>query len=432
MVDSPPDESPVVRQRATIIVSGTAQFHSRQYRICRSLVERGHQVTVIARWEPGTLRDERHPAGFRIRRISAGPLDGIPVLGRWRERRARQRARRLPPPVLPPPDRPTREGLPAAPASVRPVPRPLASLRRAVTPFGRSLTIRGLTAAADRVAPPADLYHAITNTRIPVGLALGRRDGARVVYDAADIYLESGDLAGLRGPGRWWLTRSERGAARAADRVVTVSDAYKAELAHRFGRDDLLVVMNCPPRFDPPEVPERRFHERLGLKDGVRVVLYHGHFVPHRGIEQLVAAIDRVPDAVLVLMGDGMLESELVAAAGGSPGGKVHLLPPVPPEELLDWVASADVVAVPIQPSYAEPPPDDAQQAVRGDGRGRARRRQRPAGHGAHRSGDRLRRAVRRHRCRGARRGADLCAERAGRAAGGVPPPRPRGGALAV
>jgi glycogen synthase len=54
-------------------------------------------------------------------------------------------------------------------------------------------------------------------------------------------------------------------------------------------------------------------------------------------------------------MGDGMLESELVTSAGGSPGGssdgRVHLLPPVPPEDLLDWVASADVVAVPIQPS---------------------------------------------------------------------------------
>ena len=31
--------------------------------------------------------------------------------------------------------------------------------------------------------------------------------------------------------------------------------------------------------------------------------------------------------------------------------GRLHVLPAVPPAELLDWVASADIVAMPIQPS---------------------------------------------------------------------------------
>jgi glycosyltransferase involved in cell wall biosynthesis len=51
-------------------------------------------------------------------------------------------------------------------------------------------------------------------------------------------------------------------------------------------------------------------------------------------------------------MGYGPLQAELEARASDpSTGGRLRVLPAVPPTELLDWVASADVVAMPIQPS---------------------------------------------------------------------------------
>jgi glycosyltransferase involved in cell wall biosynthesis len=363
VVDNPGAEAPVVRQRATIIVSTTARFHSRLYRIARGLVDRGHTVTVIARWEPGLPREEWHPAGYRIRRIDAGPLDGLPVIGGWRQRRRGSStdapAPRGSAPPAPPPA--AKEAVPATagqtsgpstPPARRRSSRPMRAIKDAVAPFARSLTIRGLARAADRVAPPADLYHAVTYTRIPVGLHLGRRDGAKVVYDAADIYMDSGLLADVHRPGRWFLARSEREAARAADRVISVSDAYATVIAERFGVEYPLVVMNCSYRYTPPAEPEHRFHRVLGLGDDVRVVLYQGNFFPHRGIEQLVRAIVDVPRGVLVLMGEGPLDAELRAAAERpATAGRIRVMAPVSPEDLLPWVASADVVAVPIQPS---------------------------------------------------------------------------------
>jgi glycosyltransferase involved in cell wall biosynthesis len=57
-----------------------------------------------------------------------------------------------------------------------------------------------------------------------------------------------------------------------------------------------------------------------------------------------------VPGAHLALLGYGRLEGELRArAAGTGLAGRVSVVPAVPPGELLDWVASADVVAIPIQ-----------------------------------------------------------------------------------
>ena len=79
-------------------------------------------------------------------------------------------------------------------------------------------------------------------------------------------------------------------------------------------------------------------------------MLYHGGLFPWRGIEQLVDAIREVPNATLVLMGYGILEPTLRAwEADPSIGGKVRVMAAVPPAELHDWVAAADVAGMPIQ-----------------------------------------------------------------------------------
>jgi glycosyltransferase involved in cell wall biosynthesis len=82
-------------------------------------------------------------------------------------------------------------------------------------------------------------------------------------------------------------------------------------------------------------------------------VLYHGGLAPDRGIEQLIDALPLLADDVhLCLLGYGPLQSELeTAAARPEHAGRLHVLPAVPPEELLDWVGAADVVAMPIQPT---------------------------------------------------------------------------------
>ncbi len=188
---------------------------------------------------------------------------------------------------------------------------------------------------------------------IPIGLDLGRRDGAPVVYDARDIYVDAANVARLPGPARRLFGLVERRWARRASRVATVNEPYAAVMEQRFGVPHPLVVLNCSYRRDPPAVPLRLFHERLGLDPATRVVLYQGGFSRDRGIEQLIDALPSLPgDAILVLLGYGSLQAELERRAR-EPGlaGRLHVLPAVAPTELLDWVGSADVVAMPIQPS---------------------------------------------------------------------------------
>ncbi len=346
-----------VPQRLVIVVPTTGAFDSRTFRIARACIERGHAVTVLARSGPGLPDEEVDPAGQRIVRVRVDPVDGLPasrlvrpVAERWRRRSARGRAATQ---ALPPAAGPS--GADAEPVSAPPR-GPLGRVRRAAAAGLRLaaivLTVRAQLRASRLVDPGADLYHGMAYMGIPIASALAARSGAAVVYDARDIYVDAGNVATLPGPVRRLVGRLERRWARAADRVVTVNRPYAEVMAGRWDVPLPLIVMNCSFRYRPAEPRERRFHERLGLDPGTAVVLYQGGFSRERGIEQLVEAIRQVPDAVLVLMGYGALQAELERiAADFATAGRVRILPAVPPAELLDWVAAADIVAMPIQPT---------------------------------------------------------------------------------
>jgi glycosyltransferase involved in cell wall biosynthesis len=307
----------IVPQHLVLVLPSTGEFDSRSWRIARTLTERGHRVTMLARWKEGLPLQEQDPAGFRLVRIRASVPGGtaqpsqadagprVPFRRVWRELRRRTA-------IL--------------------------------------LTIRAHRRNAVRAAPAGDLYHGMAFMGIPVALDLGKRDRVAVVYDARDIYLSARNLARMGRLSRALLGRLERRWATRASRVVTVNDAYAEIMARRWPVERPLAVMNCSFRYTPPWPRERRFHEHLGLDPAEKVVLYHGGLSPWRGIEQLIQAIPQVSGATLVFMGYGALEETLRAReADPVTGGKVRVMPAVPPTELHDWVASADVAAMPIQ-----------------------------------------------------------------------------------
>jgi glycosyltransferase involved in cell wall biosynthesis len=217
-----------------------------------------------------------------------------------------------------------------------------------------ALTVRSQRIATRRVARYADLVHAMAYMGIPVGLALGRRDGAPVIYDARDIYVDARNIARLPAFARRLFAGVERRWARRAARVMTVNRPYAEVMAERFGVALPAIVLNASYRRPTTTAhPKPLLHERLGLTSEARLVLYHGGLSPDRGIEQLIDALPLLPaDVHLVLLGYGPLETSLRAqATEPALTGRLHLLPAVPPGELLDWVASADLAAMPIQPT---------------------------------------------------------------------------------
>jgi glycosyltransferase involved in cell wall biosynthesis len=314
--------------RLVLVLNNPFLTDSRTWKIARSATEAGLRVTIVARAHDTLPADEERD-GFRVLRVAQPRI--LP---------------RLPAPRLPGERAAPRGGLVAR--LVGPLRE---TLGRAVQAVRYLLMARRWAADIAAVCPEADIWQAEGLVALPVALHLRRRGGGRVVYDARDIDVESGRFARLPTAWRRLLARRERRWAQAADAVVTVSEPYASVLRGRLGVEPV-IVMNCQPRWAPPEPRTALFHERLGLAPGTPVVLYLGQVVAHRGLEQLFEAIGRVERVALVVVGFGdEWEAYRHEAAALPHADRVHLLPGLEPERILDWTAAADVSAMPVQPS---------------------------------------------------------------------------------
>jgi glycosyltransferase involved in cell wall biosynthesis len=207
---------------------------------------------------------------------------------------------------------------------------------------------------AARIAGAADVYHGHDLTGLPAAIEARRRHqpAASLVYDSHELYVDSAATVGRPPWAVDWLRRRERRWAAEVDALVTVSEGYADHLRPQLGIRRVVVVHNCPPR--PAGPPDRTtlIGDAIGLTAGTRLVLYTGGLRPGRGVEELAMAMlePGLEAAHLAFLGYGPLAPDVERlAADPRFGGRLHLVPPVAPNDVVRWVASADVAAMAIQ-----------------------------------------------------------------------------------
>lgn len=194
-----------------------------------------------------------------------------------------------------------------------------------------------------------DIIHAHdSETLEPVG-RVARRLGVPFVYDAHDLWL--GRIFRGRSPAYLALFTAyyrwvERTFLPRAAGWVTVSWPIARHLEREYGIGPVEVVANVPERpTGASEVRDLRTlpgAERLP-PDGP-IILYLGLVISGRGIDELVDALPMVRDAHLVFLGGGDDAPTIRTAAERlGVGDRLHVLPPVPPEEVIPYAASATV-----------------------------------------------------------------------------------------
>ena len=211
------------------------------------------------------------------------------------------------------------------------------------------------SASASCAATQAETLHAHDLSGGLPALFASDASGATLIYDSHEVFLESGRWA--KSPAfirRLLATRFEQPALRRAAALIAVNPQVIEELAKRYEIPERQVVTyNCPPAWNPePRGTELRAAIRVDA--AAQVVLYHGGFSAHRGLEELLKAKrdPRLASAHLVFLGYGPLESTLrAAAADPAYGGRVHVLNAVAPEVLDRWVSGADVGMCTVLPS---------------------------------------------------------------------------------
>jgi glycosyltransferase involved in cell wall biosynthesis len=317
------------RRRAVLLVANTAAPYSRGLRVARSLAGAGWQVEIAAVSGDGQPDTERDGEILIRRYRPSGPFR------RWVGQ--------------PPPPRPPTRLLRVLALNADKV------LKVLLWP----LHVRAWWRTVRRELPPADVYHAFGILTLPVALELAaaaRRRGHQglVVYDVIDAILDSNNYQNVPGPVLTRYRRAEAGWVRRADAVVTVNDAL-ADHGHRLWpfRERPTVLLNCQPRWTPPDHRPDLIREAAGLPAERRVVLFLGKLGRQRGLEMAAEAVTRLPDAALVMLG-AMVNADWDAAlrarsADPRFSGRHVVLPPVHPDDVPLWAASADVsiIAVP-------------------------------------------------------------------------------------
>ncbi len=193
---------------------------------------------------------------------------------------------------------------------------------------------------------------------------LARENGAKLVYDSHELWLETVNqffprdatypkalaFRSIIGLSRAIGNREEPKMAREVDLLITANESYAGVLRKRFGREDIHVVLNCPEltRLDRSD----RIRDEFGLAPSDRVVLYQGMMNAGRGLPQLVASARDLPeDARVVLLGHGTLAGPLRSTVE-SEGlqDRVFMAGPIPQRELHEWTASADLGVLILDP----------------------------------------------------------------------------------
>ena len=187
----------------------------------------------------------------------------------------------------------------------------------------------------------AGVYHASDLYTLPAQRRAAARHGGRLIYDARERYPYVASTA--RRPWvSWFWEAVERRHIRHADAVFTVSKSIASHLVASYGIDYPAVLYNVPAMRRVER--SNRLRQRLGLPDEVALVLHQGKMQKDRGCRLLLQSMRHVNGAVLVFLGDGPIRSRLekeVVSLGLE--GHVFFLDPVPPAELLETTASANI-----------------------------------------------------------------------------------------
>ncbi len=189
-------------------------------------------------------------------------------------------------------------------------------------------------------------------------LRAARALGVPFVYEIRAFWEDAavGNRTGTEGSAKYRLTRSlETQVATRADALFTICNGLRDDLIARGiaggkigvmpNGVDLTMFGDPPPRDDA-------LAAQLGLATGAPVIGYIGSFYDYEGIDDLIAAMPILrrshPDARLLLVGAGELESDWRAAAAALPEPEAVIFTGrVPHSEVERYYSLIDVLAYP-------------------------------------------------------------------------------------
>ena len=309
------------RLRVAMVVNNGMANDSRVIKSAVSLARAGADVTAFGVASAGAARTEAWCGGARFVRLPVFPKRGLtPAYAAYAVRRRRGR--------LGPADR-WRTALAATTAYARAF---VPALREHAPDVVHVHDVHILAAVLEAWPDPADRPF--------------------VVYDAHE-YVADLAVSGARTRrvvDGWAALEAEM--IPSVDRVITVAEgiARRLEAEHDLSHP-VTVVHNAPLAWDDL-VASRNLRDEAGVAAGTPLAVYSGAVSAARGLDTVVDALPSVPDvhlAVVAVPHPHPMAPELERrAAGLDVADRLHLVPPVPSQEVPAYLSTADVAVSPI------------------------------------------------------------------------------------
>ncbi len=185
----------------------------------------------------------------------------------------------------------------------------------------------------------AHVYHASDLYVLPALCASARKHGGKVVYDIRELYPSVASTVGRPWVRAFWRLVEGR-FIRRADATLTVGEQIADVVARTYNVRPPAVVHNVPPA---AKIISSDLLAQV-RKEGRVLLLHQGNMQKYRGNELLLQAMIHIKGAQLVFLGGGPLKQRIQATARSLRlDDKVLFVNPVPPNQLLNVTAEADI-----------------------------------------------------------------------------------------
>ena len=187
---------------------------------------------------------------------------------------------------------------------------------------------------AERWQP--DLVQAHDLDALRAAAILGPKLDIPVIYDTHELWSEQPFIDSVEAVDYWNALEKELIAY--ADAVMTINEPLAEILKQRYELEEVMALHNCQ---TVQSIKPRPANE-------TPIALYQGAYVPHRGLEQVIAAAGITDKVRIALRGFGSSEKELRALDEKK---RILWWDPVPGPQVVQAASQADIGLIPFLPT---------------------------------------------------------------------------------
>jgi len=181
-----------------------------------------------------------------------------------------------------------------------------------------------------------DLVQAHDLDALRAAVLVGEELGIPVIYDTHELWSEQPFIDSVEAVAYWNNLEGEL--VPSTDAVMTVNTPLAEILQEKHGLNSVLALHNCQEKqsLPPPGQNEKP------------IALYQGAYVPHRGLEQLIVAAEKMEHVQVAFRGFGGSEAELRELDRDN---RIVWHDPVPGPQVVQAAAAADIGLIPFLPT---------------------------------------------------------------------------------